>query len=1197
MSQVIDFLPNYPTFEEEDFQKQIASKEEFARLKLEPVEKQAQGAFDYFNFQKMLARYLSPYTPYDKMLFYIEVGGGKCVHPDTVIQTSNITSNTIKELFDKHAILSSAKRDQEGEGYFYDLKPLRVLTFDHILKVPAWGTVSKFYRQDPVGTIQYIQLKDGKSIKKTVNHKLLTSNRGWVADVDVGDIVCCWDGTTETYSECEIVKITVEEYNDYLYDMEVRYTHCYVANGMITHNTCSSIAVHEMVRQFYTDENPSIRFNQTLVLAKGQLLLNNYKNEFLNRCPGLPDYINTPKEIKNHIKNHFKFYTLQSFVNNVVAKSSDTTLKQKFSNIRIIIDEGQDLKKHDSLLYKQLNRLVHVAENVTLIIMTGTPIIEEAYEPISVVNLLTPLNKQLPLGKKFYNEYYDENGIRNDKIEELGGFFRGKVAYVRQMGSVAKKVFMTSDATIDEWLDEIKVYACPMSDFQYKVYNESLKKVNKTKKRIKFNKDGTFANDVNKDDEKTTPEGGSFYQFPRESGMFVYPDGTYGKEGFEKHVVKTKTATRKGKVMTDISYSIPKEMKNPFKTELETYSSKYAKVMELLLSKPDECFYIYSDLVNNSGLILLGLIMELYGYKRLNRTLGQNSEKSKRFISLNYKQTTSENALKLVKSFSEERNAQGEYIQAVLGSEMSSYGITIKNIRNVIVLSSQWNWPTAEQTIGRGVRPGSDQWLKKLGLSTDVEVYLLVASAPAPDEKKVTTDVLLYQMADEKKKRNDPMLQLLKESSAICPLTYKRNVLNKDENYKCAEMEPTDVDEKGLYEYDIPEDEIDSTNYNLYFANDKIQEIIEYIGDWFSKNFTMNIQESVQKYNQQLFLMAIDKMITERIGVSNKFGKTCYIKEHNDVLYLQGEITDDDDIREVYYVEQYSLPYDTTIDDIIEIESIERDNAEQTEFCNSKSVQEAIEHFRKMNFVTQVSCFESCYRFTKMISSKTSLAYKISKAVVEEFKQFYEYVESGNYKGTYHRLYAEKFTGTSYNVSAKRLEETGKMRYYNTVDNKWEYVPMGVEREINNVIKEQERNVMTKYFSGNEYNMYGTISAKDNKFRIVLQPSEGKINKGKVCSYYKIPDLLNIIFTLDSYPKPPVHIEAMSRAQLEDDLLGQLKLTDKSIRENIRKKSGEKGYIPTSRLKEYLTVILMKIDTLCDFIQEVMAEKGIFYNI
>lgn len=1135
MSQVIDFLPDYPTLDDESFQRTIASKEEFASLKLQVVEggkdseaketraKPRPGSgsgFDYFDYQKMLARYLGPYTPYQRMLWYIEVGAGK---------------------------------------------------------------------------------------------------------------------------------------------------------------TCTAMALHHIMKDFYTVKNPSLKFKQTLFLAKGKLLLNNIKNEFLKRCPGLPKNIKTAKEIKDHVRENFSFNTLQHFVNNVIYKSSDETLKNKYSNMTIIIDEGQDLKKHKSKsetnMYTQLGRFFNAIDNSNVIIMTGTPIIEEAFEPVGLVNLLTPKDERLPLGQKFYNEFYGEDDqLRDDKRKKLEEFFRGKVAFVRQMGSVAKKIFNKSPHTSKKWLSSINVYACPMSEFQYKVYRESLEYVKKDKDQSSEKlfedmagddenpilgedvegvsggagdasfKKGKGAkkspakksaarkgkSDAKKaDKEEGGQQGGSFYQYSRESGMFVYPDGTYGKEGFEKHIVKKKTVTVGKKTRTETTFTIPKPFKDLFLKDLKRYSSKYAATVNLMLSKPDECFYIFSDLVNNSGLILFGLILQLYGYKQQTTQIGPNTEAGRRFVSLNYEQTTSENALKLIDSVSSEKNATGSYIQAVLGSEMSSYGITIKNVRNVVILSPQWNEPTMKQIVGRGVRPGSDAFLKKLGLPTDVNIYLEVATAPVLakgekrdeefaksklkyDPEEITTDVLLYQLAEAKQRKNEPMLQLLKEVSAICPLAYKRNVLSKDENYKCAEMEPTGVDKKGIYTYDIPEDEIQKSNYNMYYSDEKIDLIVENIKLWFSKHFTMDVIKMIEnnEYDVQLFLMALERMIDGRIGVTNKFGKVCYLKEHNNIAYLQNEITDDNDISEVFYVSNYSLPYDTSLDDIIEIESIERDASYKAQFGKVKNEEEALELFKKMHFHTKILLFESCYRHVSSAGKKggdggsgvkkSDRSYKIANAIVKDFSTSYDVVdlEDGRGNVAYHSLYAEKQTGTSYNVSAKLLEDTGKMRMFNKDKLKWEQVDREMEDKVNKKIKARERESMKNVFEGNSYNMYGTVSSKDNKFRIALEPVEGKkMNKGKVCSSFKVPVLFDILFALKKFPEPPESISSMSREELESALLGQMKLTDTSIRDNIRKKSSESGYITTQKLKQYLTIVVMKIDELCEFIQQVMRDADILYDI
>ena len=71
---ILDFLPYYPTFEEDD--EQIYSKKEFNELKLSRHELKPKNKV-YQKHQELLSKILSSYTLYDKLLLFHGMGTGK----------------------------------------------------------------------------------------------------------------------------------------------------------------------------------------------------------------------------------------------------------------------------------------------------------------------------------------------------------------------------------------------------------------------------------------------------------------------------------------------------------------------------------------------------------------------------------------------------------------------------------------------------------------------------------------------------------------------------------------------------------------------------------------------------------------------------------------------------------------------------------------------------------------------------------------------------------------------------------------------------------------------------------------------------------------------------------------------------------------------------------------------------------------
>ena len=69
-----DFIGSYPSIADSDFYQKIYNKKEFHELKLDREIHKDEYILDH---QKFIARFLSPHTPYNRLLLYHEMGSGK----------------------------------------------------------------------------------------------------------------------------------------------------------------------------------------------------------------------------------------------------------------------------------------------------------------------------------------------------------------------------------------------------------------------------------------------------------------------------------------------------------------------------------------------------------------------------------------------------------------------------------------------------------------------------------------------------------------------------------------------------------------------------------------------------------------------------------------------------------------------------------------------------------------------------------------------------------------------------------------------------------------------------------------------------------------------------------------------------------------------------------------------------------------
>jgi len=327
---------------------------------------------------------------------------------------------------------------------------------------------------------------------------------------------------------------------------------------MGTGKTCSSVAAIEEIK----NENNS-GFKGALVFASGDGLIRNYVNEIVFKCTDgryIPDNYDKLTEmeklrrINKSVSDYYTFGTFQTFAKEI-KKSSNQELKNKYSNMIIVIDEIHNIRESDKKsnldTYKQYHRFLHIIENCKIILMSGTPMKDSPEEISSVLNLILDMDNQFPIGQSFTDEYLNINKevitMKKNKIQKFKNKCRGVISYLSSMKSDINKIF-TGDKNFGK-LNHFIVKTDKMNDFQTKYYLEASEKDDKDK--------GVYSNST-------------------QAILFVYPDGSYGKKGFDKYMTKKPKRTiitKDGKRKILYKYV----MKNELKTLKEKTTGKLYK--------------------------------------------------------------------------------------------------------------------------------------------------------------------------------------------------------------------------------------------------------------------------------------------------------------------------------------------------------------------------------------------------------------------------------------------------------------------------------------------------------------------------------------------------------------------------------------------------------------------------------------------
>ena len=251
---------------------------------------------------------------------------------------------------------------------------------------------------------------------------------------------------------------------------------------MGTGKGCSAIGAIEKIK------NEESSFNRAIILAKGKGILDNIIDELVYTCtdgiyiPEEKDLTESTKRIrirKNLRRTFYDFETFQKF-SSKLRNMSDEQIRKEYSNSIVVIDEVHNLriqhkKKENKLhVYFQIHRFLHIINNKKVLLLTGTPMRDQPEEIASIMNLILPKNNQLLIGDKFRQRYLTDDLEINDKNRNnLQGYFKGRVSYLKAVSNVVAKVYV---GKIIGNLNLFKVYSDYMEKDQSKVYQKVFSK-------------------------------------------------------------------------------------------------------------------------------------------------------------------------------------------------------------------------------------------------------------------------------------------------------------------------------------------------------------------------------------------------------------------------------------------------------------------------------------------------------------------------------------------------------------------------------------------------------------------------------------------------------------------------------------------------------------------------------------------------
>jgi len=1133
-----DLLPYYQNFDSsvvyydtQNVYDLTLMKKEFEELKSSQEDIILNGSLPH---QKFMTRFMSPHTPYNRMLVFHELGTGKCVHPDTNIYVDDVKTE-IKELWSKNII--SSFKDTVGE--WKDISHLNIETLSYKEGKFLNKQILKLYRQYIQESI-IIYTTEKTSIICTKAHKLLT-NKGWINDVEEGMLIMNKNSKYDKIISKKYVK-----YQGYVYDLEIKDTHNYVAEDIVTHNTCLMSNVVEYAQSSGYD-------NKALILVKSDTQKKNIMKEIASRC--FPDKYKF--EIKEEMNDDFitrrlnklvsknydirTFYTFAKEIRDIKNKEA---LIELYSNKYIFVDEAHRLrektteqKKEKVDVYKELHNLFHSIKNCKILLMTGTPMKDKATEICSIMNLLLPLNKQMNENELFENELLRER--------DFNQYFYGIVSYVSQLKSNVK---VEIEGDVASNMKYIKTYRLNMTEYQSKNYMISFEKERK-------NREIYEEEDEEDDEEEITKK--SLYKESRQKSLFVFPENT-----------NTELKEKQG------YYYLNNELKMKISLEeLKKYSVMYHFVINKILNESfNEKIFVFGNIVRNTGINLLGALLYHFGFFPIVITENFDIKKFYKEQPINRYAVLSGSVSdkiisKIVDIFNHPENINGKYLKVIIGSSKISEGLSLKEVRKCFITTPFWNNTETEQSIGRVLRTFSHDRLPKE--QRGVIIYRIASIANNNLDDSI--DMIRYKLSEDKDIKIKSIEKLLKQNAIDCALNKERNQIIDD----CLHIK-----KQGELIYDT---------YNLFFADEQIQKVKSDIIKIFETKFIVDLSYIKKNIsvNELIIVRAFNELINNNIPIINNNGAISYIREDRDLYFLTDDPKTPSIFTNSYYTQNPVFNTKENFNDYVKILNYETVDERIKIMMNSadeETINSMIETFDSI-IIQKLICVFYISEITNYV--KSWFMQKFGRFIIKAKYTycFYIYNESEKLEDL---VYLNQ--GKWENVQQEQIEEFNNYKNniykYMKDNNPYGYYAIPSDEDYNLKIVLIEKDKLTKK---------GTVSKKT---ATGLSCGTGSLSVPKIILYYIIFGAISDkIGNIKPYPILNLEqITAFNNSMINFNTIEKLK---KSIQnEKAWKNKFEKKIIDL--LKDYNktnnTNFEFNIDNINDFEELKRIYMIILYN-
>ena len=549
---------------------------------------------------------------------------------------------------------------------------------------------------------------------------------------------------------------------------------------------------------------------------------------------------------------------------------------KRYEKSLMIFDEIHDITKSDTLKestgvtnIEKYNTIKDIIDRITIsntsskvLLMSGTPMTDKANEIAKILNLILP--NKIVQGDTFDRTFLNEDRlmIDDDKIERFNDLSKGYVSYLKNQKSIKTKFI--GENVLEDFVN-LKLLAMKEGELQNEVMNELLQVV---------------ISDLTND-----ALGGNVKQ----ASLFVFPNKSYGKEGYDTYITDKIKSVRdpvSKKMKKKNTYELGEELKGITTiNQLKKYSLKYYEIFKKIQSKPDECHFVYCDLIKGSGLRLFSLLLEnILGYRR-SSIKNFEDDRFQKYIFLTG-ETKSSYQIKLINLFNEKRNNNGKFVNVILGTDKIKQGVSFNHIQHIHITLPHWNYSKTEQIIARGIRFGSHKFLNE-GSIVNVYLYTLITHTSK------SHDLKLYELCSKKDKSIKSVEHQLKLNAIDCNFFYNRNFIDDSSMNNSRDCDYTDCDYVCNY-FDNnstpinPYIDLDYSTFNEYYneciVRDELVKLFKTSDVIFLNNFILYFEN--KNIDTFTILNCLYNIINKQVPILNKYGISMHLQEHKDLFYL-----------------------------------------------------------------------------------------------------------------------------------------------------------------------------------------------------------------------------------------------------------------------------------------------------------------------